>query len=167
MRRKRRNTNFIDRVLYSQVNRKGVRVTFNRTTKGTLDATALENGEVTTTREAWELPAILLPDSLDRRFVYDLSYIATNKNFTYGALFDTATRKILVRQADLEFEPQIDDAMLFDEERWNIKQVIKFEYNVGFLLVGQRVDGAVNQATYIGKTRDRLVLQDTPSAVLN
>lgn len=168
MRRRKRNTNFIDRVLYSQSNRKGVRVTVNRTTEGPFDDAAMEDGVVPITREAWEINAIFLPGNLDRRFVYDLSFIATNKNFTYGALFDTASRKILVRQKELNgWVPAIDDAILFDGKRWNLKQIVKFEYDVGYLLVGQEVEGAVKQALYLGKARDRLVFSETATSELN
>lgn len=165
MRRERRNTSFIDRVLYSQMKRKGVRVSFIRPT----EVLNLEAGSKTVDKQIFEVrKAILLPDSLDRRFVYDLTFIANNKNFTYGALFDTAARKIIVRKADLNgYVPQLDDYMLFESDRWNLVQIIKFEYNVGYLLVGQRVEGAHLGGAYNASARDRVLFGSAASSELN
>lgn len=45
--------------------------------------------------------AIILPSKMTRDFTYDLSFIAANKNFTYGALFDPEQRTIIVDARDL------------------------------------------------------------------
>ena len=40
--------------------------------------------------------AIVLPQKYIQDFVYDLSFIAANKNFTYGGLFDKNTRYVII-----------------------------------------------------------------------
>lgn len=163
--RRKRTTTFIDKVLYSLLKRKGERVTFVRHT----ESLNYETGKKATVNTPFEVrQAILLPDNLDRRFVYDLAYIATNKNFTYGALFDTSNRKIIVRTKDLNgYIPEISDYMLFEATRWDIVQIIRFEANVGYLMIGQRVDGAFLGGVYPAKARDRVVFSDSTSVVLN
>lgn len=45
--------------------------------------------------------AIILHATISTDFVYDLSFIAANKNFTYGGLFDTNNRNILIDARDV------------------------------------------------------------------
>jgi len=49
------------------------------------------------------LPAKSIPD-----FIYDLSFIASNKNFTYGGFFNTQTRTVLIDGKDLPLDFEID-----------------------------------------------------------
>jgi hypothetical protein len=45
--------------------------------------------------------AILLPRKIRTEFSYDLSYIAANKNFTYGGFYATTDRLVLIDAVDL------------------------------------------------------------------
>jgi hypothetical protein len=45
--------------------------------------------------------AILLPRKISTNFAYDLSFIAANKNFTYGGFFGKTQRVILIDARDL------------------------------------------------------------------
>lgn len=47
--------------------------------------------------------AMLLPTRSKRDFVYDLSYIAANKAFTYGGNFDKSYRFIYIDAKDLRY----------------------------------------------------------------
>ena len=45
--------------------------------------------------------AVVLPAKSARAFFYDLSYIAANKNFTYGGMVDQVQRIVIVDRRDL------------------------------------------------------------------
>lgn len=71
--------------------------------------------------------AIVLDAKVSRDFVYDLTYIAANKNFTYGAFFDATERVCIIDRRDLPqgFEITLQDYVVYDNERYEIK-----DYNV-------------------------------------
>lgn len=85
----------------------------------------------TTIRKAVELPRQEL-----RKFVYDLSYIASSKNFTYGGLFDQATRVIIIDARDLPklFEIKIDGTVTIEGERMQINTVSELPHRTGYLV---------------------------------
>ena len=73
--------------------------------------------------------AIVLPLKVFRDFEYDLSFIAANKNFTYGALFDAGTRVMLVDKKDLpqDYELNLNDSFVIGTKGYLIKQYEEFE----------------------------------------
>lgn len=62
----------------------------------------------TTSVEVVVRRAILLPTRSKRDYVYDLSYIAANKAFTYGGNFDKSYRFIYVDEKDLRYKDEQD-----------------------------------------------------------
>ncbi len=80
--------------------------------------------------------AIELPRSDLRKFVYDLAYIATGKNFTYGGLFDQATRVIIVDSRDLPklHFIRIDDEATVDGERFQVNTTTELPFRTGFMV---------------------------------
>jgi len=69
--------------------------------------------------------AIVLPSAGQRDFDYDLSFIAANKNFTYGALFEKSARPIIIESKYLPKDYVIDHEshVEFDSKRWEIKKI--------------------------------------------
>ena len=65
-------------------------------------------------------PALALRD-----FVYDLSFIAANKNFTYGGYFDVDSRMLIIDSKDLPtgFEPNLNDYALINNSHYAFKEV--------------------------------------------
>ena len=55
--------------------------------------------------------AVVVTSKEIRDFTYDLSFIASNKNFTYGGLFDTSERVMIIGKRDLpkDYVPAIND----------------------------------------------------------
>ena len=67
---------------------------------------------------------IFLPYALSRNFSYDLSYIAANKNFTYGGLYDISASTIICDKRDLKgFDLTLDSYVLVDCKRHEIKKI--------------------------------------------
>lgn len=83
---------------------------------------------------------IVLPSQLHREFSYDLAYIAAAKNFTYGAFFDTDTRRFIVDARDLpvDFEIKPGYWLVYDEKRYDVKEAERFEESRGWLVLGKQ-----------------------------
>ena len=72
--------------------------------------------------------AIILPEQMQRSYIYDLAYIAANKNFTYGGLFDKGSRYFIIETKDLhKHVPSDNDYIVYAEKVYSIKEII----NVG------------------------------------
>lgn len=83
---------------------------------------------------------IVLPSQVHREFSYDLAYIAASKNFTYGAFFDTDTRRFIVDAHDLpaDFEIKPGYWFVYDKKRYDVKEAERFEENRGWLVLGKQ-----------------------------
>lgn len=88
--------------------------------------------------------APVLPADVARSFVYDLAYIAASKNFTEGAFFDRKQRFVILdaRLLPKNFEPNLDDFVVFKTQSYSIEGVQIIEKDAGFRL---RVTAIENQ----------------------
>lgn len=159
MSQSRRNTRFISKVLYRLKRRYGTKVSFIRDSE-TLN---LETGKKSVSKTTWDFKhAIILPNTQSQQFVYDLAYIAGNKNFTEGAVFDSGHRKLILDAKDLgTYTPQQRDYWTYDNERWNIIKVQKFELNTGYVITGQRVEGSPVRDVHNERARNRCIFSDS------
>jgi hypothetical protein len=80
--------------------------------------------------------AILLPTHLKPSFVYDLSFIAANKNFTYGGFFGADTRVVIIDGADVpkEFEIKESTQVLIDTVVYLVKSAEAIVNGLGYLI---------------------------------
>jgi hypothetical protein len=78
---------------------------------------------------------ILLPIDWSRKFHYDLSYIAANKNFTYGGFSDEGLRTIIIARKDLPstVDVNMDDQLAFDNRKYTIRNIAMTEKEKGYL----------------------------------
>jgi hypothetical protein len=88
----------------------------------------LETGEVV--RDLLEITikrGILLPERQSVDYMYDLSFIAANKNFTYGGFFEPGERAVLIDVHDLPSAFIITPEMyiVFQSRRYEIKEANK------------------------------------------
>jgi hypothetical protein len=83
--------------------------------------------------------AIVLPSNGLRDFDYDLSFIAANKNFTYGALFQKTFRNIIIeiKRVPKDFVIDHETHVEFDGKRWEIKKFHKVEETKAWEMVVQ------------------------------
>jgi hypothetical protein len=144
--------------------RYGGEVTFHRDSE-VLD---FETGKKTVTKQVWNIKrAIVLPNDIQQKFVYDLSFIANNKEFTMGGIFDTGPRRLILDTKDLgDYIPRDHDYFTFDGSRYNIVRFQRFEYNTGYIVVGQEVQGAPVREVHTGIVRQRCLFSDSASEVL-
>jgi hypothetical protein len=90
-----------------------------------------ETGVITESNTSYTINkfhAVLLPETLQRDFAYDLSYIAANKNFTYGGLFIQGSRLLIM---DTRQEPDLvlSDSMniTINAIVYTVKQIVKYD----------------------------------------
>lgn len=85
--------------------------------------------------------AVIFPDVMTRDFVYDLAYIAANKNFTTGAFFDRTDRQILIDNHDLTLNVpvQINDCISFDGNLYDVKRCEELEESRATVVLVTRI----------------------------
>lgn len=124
-------------------------------------------GKKSISKDVWQFNhVIVLPSVQSTKFVYDLSFIASNKNFTMGGFFDTSKRKLILDAKDAtieDYEPQQRHYFTLDGKRWEVTEVHKFEFNTGWLIVGTEVTGAPVREVHMEKARNRAIFSDSAS----
>jgi hypothetical protein len=129
---------FISKVLYRLKRRYGEPLRIIWRESSTVNR---ETGEKTVTHDAFTVNrAIPLPSVIQREFSYDLAYIAAGKNFTYGGFFDTSVRRFIIDTKDLpvDFEISVGQYFVFDGQRYDVKQVERFEDARAFFVTGKQ-----------------------------
>lgn len=152
-------TRFITNMLYDLKRRYGGVVTFHRE----VNNNDYRNGVNDLQILDWSFRKIIvLPRSLEQKFVYDLSYIATNKNFTMGAVFDTSAKRVILDARDKrDYEPELRDYFVIDGKRYDITQIDAFEFNTGYVLTGQQTEGSKAREVHSVKPRNRVLFDDS------
>ena len=129
-------------ILYRLKRQYGLPVTYYQVTNSTDN---VETGEISRTYNSFNIRrAPVLPDNLDRSFVYDLTFIAANNNFVEGAFFDRHIRTLIIDAKDLPtgFEPNMNDHVEFDDVRYELKKITHLEKRKGYLLRVEALDSS-------------------------
>lgn len=152
-------TRFITNMLYDLKRRYGGVVTFHRE----VNNNDYRNGVNDLSILDWSFRKIIvLPRSLEQKFVYDLSYIATNKNFTMGAVFDTSAKRIILDARDKrDYEPALRDYFVVHGKRYDITQIDEFEFGTGYVITGQQTEGSKAREVHSVKPRNRAMFDDS------
>jgi len=138
----RNKLRFIKNVFYKLKRSYGLPIQYYRVTSST---TSPETGEKITEYSKTDISkAIVLRAREFRSFVYDLAYISANKDFTTGAFFDPEDRQILIEASDtpINFEPTGEDFIVFQDHRYDVKEIYHFEDNYGWALLVRKLRGA-------------------------
>ncbi len=133
---------FIKTVVYKLKRRYGQQILLTKvTSKGTSDyTTGTISGRTTDTKNIKK--AVILPSRQTRNFNYDLSYIAANKNFTYGGFYDISQRDVIIENKDLgTFVLSQDTMITFNSETYEIKEFQEYPNIKAWYLVMVRVKG--------------------------
>lgn len=130
----------IKQIVYRLKRNFGVSIVLTRITSNTNN---VETGKMTTVlQEITIRRAIIGPAKVLRDFVYDLSFIAANKNFTYGGYFDAGTRILIIDSKDLPsgFEPNLNDYIVYDSTKYNFKDVHPVAKKYAWAMTLKQVD---------------------------
>ena len=141
MQPRRKETRLIRKALYRLKRDYGFPIRLYKITNVTLD---LEAGTKTRRVRYKSIPrAVFVTARLFRSFVYDLSFIAVNKNFVSGGFFDPEDRVILIDWQDTrDFEIEVDDYIVYDDKHYLITGRRIFENNAGYLVKVRGVTGS-------------------------
>jgi hypothetical protein len=128
------NLRQISNIIYRLKRNYGVLVILRRLIK---DRTDLETGRVS--REYTQVKikrGIVLPEKLIPTFAYDLAYIAANKNFTYGGLFGSSTRLVILDGKDVPstFIITENDELVFSDKVHAVKSINDTAEKKGYIL---------------------------------
>lgn len=119
-------------------------------------------------RQVFNLPGVLMPQNLARKFIQDIGYLAANKNFTYGALNDYNTVKLLFDIHDVppECRLDLDGYITFDRKRYERVSLDNLA-DVAYLLIARGVEGANPYSQIMETTYNVLQVQGRVSYELN
>lgn len=103
---------------------------------------------------------IVLPVKITREVVQSVSAISANKNFVYGGSYDSDSRDFVIDARDLPhgYSPRQNDYIVYNDQRFEMKNVVELEQKTGWLISGKSV---------VGPTTIRLDLVEniTPSEI--
>ena len=110
------------KILYQLARQYGTEVTFSRITSQTGD---YETGDFTYTEESEVVKqGILLPLTMSSVYSYDLTYLAANKNFQYGANYDAGMRYIIIDERKITFDVGLQEFCTVEGTKY---EVVSFE----------------------------------------
>lgn len=87
--------------------------------------------------------AIVLPGDLSKKFSYDITFLAGNNNFAYGAFFDDTLRSVIVLKSDLPstFNLKLEYYVNIESQRYAVKNRVKDPCDIAYLFVANRIEG--------------------------
>jgi hypothetical protein len=93
------NLRQIELIVYRLKRQYGLPIIVRKPTKNDND---VQTGKITREYATFKVrKAIVLPADLMRTFIYDLTYVAANKNFAYGGLFDKTMKVFIIDKKDI------------------------------------------------------------------
>ena len=137
--------NFQRRMMYRLKRDMGIRITYYQPIQNDYD---IQTGA--TTRDYTVLTvkrALVFETRQLREFVYDLSFIAANKNFTMGGHFDSVTRVVAFHREDTPtgFAPDINDSIFIKNRKYAVKEIAELEDNEIIAFKAREVKGLIKR----------------------
>jgi hypothetical protein len=86
---------------------------------------------------------IILPVKITREVVQSVSAISANKSFVYGGSYDTDSRDFIIdaRDVPVGYSPRQNDFIVYNDTRYELKNVVELEQKTGWLIAGKAVVG--------------------------
>lgn len=112
--------------------------------------------------------AIVLPNSTNRTAVQSISLISSNKEFVTGGTYDVGQRKFIVDRLDCPSLPELtaDDWLVYNEEKYQIKDVDDYEVDTGWILTARKLVGETPEQHRICKADHLLVFTSVATATV-
>lgn len=132
---------FLRDLLYNLKREYGTQVEFFRTSNTT---TNFKTGAQIADKFQFTLRKVIrLPADISRNFSYDLSFIAANKNFTYGGTYDKTVERLIVDAKDVvtNFMFDVEDYAAIGNKRYIIRKIEELKEQVGYLLIVESIEG--------------------------
>lgn len=96
-----------------------------------------ETGNTATTKTKYHVPKLVTHETkFDQKFEYDLSYLAANKNFTYGGVYIPGDRLAILNSKYLPstFQLSVEDHLIYGGKRYAIQRFEELDAKAGWLL---------------------------------
>jgi len=125
----------------------------------------IQTGEVVHDERLIKVRKVIIATQREiRDFAYDLSYIAANKNFTMGGIYDQARRVMILDDRDLpsDYEPTLNDRCIYAKTRWEFKEIQATAANVGWLIRMQHLDSQPLEDVIEESIQQTLPVEDEP-----
>lgn len=131
----RRRRREIRQVLYRLKRRYGGLLEYYTIVPGTPNLLTGSKGTETKTVYALRR-CVSLEYTLSQRFEYDLSFLAANKNFTYGGIFEVGDRVAVLDSSDfpIGFTPQTDDRCVVQGKSYLLHGYTEMDAKAGWLI---------------------------------
>ena len=119
-------------------------------------------GQKIATTTAYTIPrCIVLPVRIQREVVQTISIISANKEFVQGGTYDAGQREFVIDARDLpDIQIRQDDYLVYNNRRYEFKQIFELEQRTGWHLVTKEVIGS---DIYAISFDELLTIQDTVS----
>lgn len=137
------NLRQIELILYRLKREYGLPIAVRKQTQNDND---IQTGKITSAYDVYKIRrAICLPTDLMRTFIYDLTYVAANKNFAYGGLFDKLTKIFIIDKKDIKVdgikvEIGMDCHVVYKERRFDIVTIDETEDGTSYLIKSKNID---------------------------
>jgi hypothetical protein len=94
--------------------------------------------------------------------------ISSNKEFVSGGTYDVGTRDFIIDRRDCPNLPELsaDDWLVYDNDKYQIKTVQKFEVGTGWIITAKKLVGEVPEQFMLIKADHLLNFSDMASAVV-
>ena len=129
------NVAFVRRILYKLKRNYGYALDLYKILSTTEN---VETGAKTVNRVRHHLrkAVILTPAELKRQYQYDMSYVAVNQRFSYGAFYDTEALFLIIDCNDLPrgLELTLEDFAIYKHKRYNFDKVEPLEQNLAIMI---------------------------------
>lgn len=138
------NVAFVKRVLYKLKRNYGYPLDLYKILETSED---VATGKKTVRRARHHLhkAIILTAAELKRQYQYDMSYVAVNQRFSYGAFYDTEALFLIIDCVDLPrgLVLTLDDFAIYKHKRYNFDKVEPLEQNLAYMIKMRESKGAV------------------------
>lgn len=133
-RRERIKRREVHRIFYSLERKFGLPADFYKVTSGVPD---LDTGRLNVETVVTRLTHFITCSMKEaHKFEYDLSFLAANKNFTYGGLYKPGDRLGLFSGRNLPegFKVAMSDYIVWDGTKYDIVEITTLDHQAGFAL---------------------------------
>lgn len=143
----------IHRIFYALERKLGVEASLYKVTS---QSPNFETGRLNVTTSVMRIPRFITCSMEEaHKFEYDLGYLAANKNFTYGGLYEPGDRLGLFSGRNLPegFRVEMSDYIVWDGQKYDIVRIQTYDHSAGFALQlratkGQRAYQSHDRAVY-------------------
>lgn len=127
----------IRQALYTLKRAFGSTVTFYKLIDSDTDYTT---GQKVSTTTSYTIPrCIVLPVRIQREVVQTISIISANKGLLQGGTYDAGQREFVIDARDLPVIPRQDDYLVYNDRRYEFKEVYELEQRTGWHIVAKEV----------------------------